>query len=280
MKLLLIGNLLVTALLPGAGWADRFPPDPRLEDSVCVDVLPKFIGRAIPAPPEGPIVSTNSILVHALVGRDGRVKETRILTAGEPLADSAAMAIVRRCVFKPALSKGALGILQTVPIWAVMSVHFKHDGSSVVWMAGTAWGTKVPPRPKPRPAPRGSARAVCDSLREHFFRLQFDRADRNRCELHDNWSNPNGGMGRTLRDYLDHRGWSEIRAWSADAAGLTRFTYRRGDLLFMVVGEWDRDPNDDVYQPNSDWQIVVARQNREQRRLIQEMDRQAQPAAP
>ena len=57
-------------------------------------------------------------MVRALVGKDGRVKDTRIVKS-IPMLDEAAVAAVREWVFKPALSHD-----QPVAIWVAVPVKF------------------------------------------------------------------------------------------------------------------------------------------------------------
>jgi protein TonB len=59
-----------------------------------------------------------TVLVQALVGKDGKVKDTRVVKSIAML-DGAAEAAVRQWVFKPALSNN-----KPVAVWVAVPVKF------------------------------------------------------------------------------------------------------------------------------------------------------------
>lgn len=94
--------------------------NPQFGEYVYVEELPEATHRV---PPEYPQAAreagvTGTVLVQALVGKDGKVHETRIQKS-IPMLDAAATAAVSRWIFKPALSKGA-----PVAVWVAVPVRF------------------------------------------------------------------------------------------------------------------------------------------------------------
>jgi protein TonB len=59
-----------------------------------------------------------TVIVQALVGKDGRVKDTKVVKSVSVL-DDAAVAAVKRWVFKPALSNN-----KPVAVWVAVPVKF------------------------------------------------------------------------------------------------------------------------------------------------------------
>ena len=59
-----------------------------------------------------------TVLVQALVGKDGHVKDTKVLRSIPPL-DDAAVNAVRQWVFKPARTAG-----KPVAVWVAVPVRF------------------------------------------------------------------------------------------------------------------------------------------------------------
>jgi TonB family protein len=99
------------------------PPDgalPKYGDYVYVEELPEAITKVAPEYPttcrEQGVEGT--VMVQALVGRDGRVKDTRIIKS-IPMLDAAAVAAVRQWVFKPALYQN-----RPVAVWVATPVKF------------------------------------------------------------------------------------------------------------------------------------------------------------
>ena len=58
------------------------------------------------------------MLVQALVGKDGKVKDTQVVKS-IPMLDDAAVKAVRQWVFKPALSNN-----KPVAVWVAVPVRF------------------------------------------------------------------------------------------------------------------------------------------------------------
>ncbi len=101
---------------------------PKYGDYVYVEEFPEAITRVPPVYPdiarEAGVDGT--VMVQALVGRDGRVKDTRlvdksgkVVTASIPMLDAAAIAAVRQWVFKPALSNN-----KPVAVWVAVPLKF------------------------------------------------------------------------------------------------------------------------------------------------------------
>ena len=84
------------------------------------EVLPVAITKVPPAYPDEAREKKvqGLVIVEALVGKDGRVEDTRMLKS-IPLLDAAAMAAVRQWTFKPATYKG-----EPVRAWVSMPVKF------------------------------------------------------------------------------------------------------------------------------------------------------------
>jgi len=269
-----VGFVLVwTVLAAGPAWALKTESlYPALLDTVYVDTLPVPLNAQGEYVPETPYV-----LVHTLVGRDGRVKDTRILDAGISKVDSAAVATVRRSLFKPGVSEG-----KPTAVWVVMGVQFPPHLRTVVWMAGSVWGTRPSPPAPVRIAPRGSALAICDSLyssfdaglRHHWSWSEHpnDPSSDDLCVLYSEWQDREEAYGADLRKYLVARGWSEVlppEKW----AGGTRLKFRRGGLLLMAKGAWDDHQQDDVVQDSSFWKIVVGDRSHSEGQLLEILNR-------
>jgi TonB family protein len=114
----LVANGAVAARPRPASEAD--PSVPKFGDFVYVEELPDPVTRV---PPEYPdearmLDISGTVTVNALVGRDGKVKETRV-TQSIGLLDAAAEAAVRQWKFKPAKNKGA-----PVAVWVSVPVTF------------------------------------------------------------------------------------------------------------------------------------------------------------
>jgi TonB family protein len=94
--------------------------DPALGDYVYVEELPEALTKVPPAyPAEARRAKVEgTVLVQALVGKDGRVRDTKIVRS-IPELDDAAVAAVRQWVFKPALAKGS-----PVAVWVAVPVRF------------------------------------------------------------------------------------------------------------------------------------------------------------
>src|SRR5262245_129607 len=92
-------------------------PLPNINDYVYVEELPEAITKVPPTYPPG-VTLEGTVLVQALVGTDGRIKDTKIVKSVESL-DEAAVAAVRQWVFKPAMAAG-----KPVAVWVAIPVKF------------------------------------------------------------------------------------------------------------------------------------------------------------
>jgi TonB family protein len=93
---------------------------PEFGEYVLIDELPEALTKV---PPEYSDDAKRArlegtVLVQALVGADGRVKDTKVVKSISGL-DGAAVAAVRQWIFKPALSKG-----KPVAVWVAVPVRF------------------------------------------------------------------------------------------------------------------------------------------------------------
>ena len=95
--------------------ADR---SPELGEYVYVEELPEAISKVPPVYPEAARPADGTVLIQALVGKDGRVRDTRVVKS-IPGLDDAAVAAVRQWVFKPAMAKGS-----PVEVWVAVPVRF------------------------------------------------------------------------------------------------------------------------------------------------------------
>lgn len=93
---------------------------PAFGDYVYVEELPEAVTRVPPSYPdlarEAGVDGT--VMVQALVGKDGNVKDVRVVKS-IPMLDEAAKSAVRRWVFKPALSNN-----KPVAVWVGVPVKF------------------------------------------------------------------------------------------------------------------------------------------------------------
>ena len=93
---------------------------PAYGEYIYVEELPEAIEKFAPEYPdearENRIEGT--VIVQALVGRDGQVKETRVRES-VPALDAAAVAAISRWTFKPAKTKG-----EPVAVWVAVPVKF------------------------------------------------------------------------------------------------------------------------------------------------------------
>jgi protein TonB len=93
---------------------------PKYGDYVYVEELPEAITKVNPLYPDIAREASvdGTVMVQALVGRDGRVKDTRVVKS-IPMLDAAAVAAVRQWVFKPALSNN-----KPVAVWVAVPLKF------------------------------------------------------------------------------------------------------------------------------------------------------------
>ncbi len=105
-----------------APWPDPSADSiPKFGDYVYVEELPASITRVPPIYPEKAKKAgiQGTVMVYALVGRDGRVHDIRVVKS-IPELDEAAMNSVRQWVFDPARSAG-----KPVVVWVGVPVQFK-----------------------------------------------------------------------------------------------------------------------------------------------------------
>jgi len=93
---------------------------PKFGEYVYVEELPEAITKV---PPQYPDIAREAgvdgtVLVQALVGKDGKVKDVRVQKS-IPMLDAAAIAAVKQWVFKPALSNN-----KPVAVWVAVPVRF------------------------------------------------------------------------------------------------------------------------------------------------------------
>ena len=93
---------------------------PAFGEFVYVEELPEAITRIAPDYPEIARASgtEGTVMVQALVGKDGKVKDTKVVKS-IPMLDAAAAAAVKQWVFKPALSNN-----KPVAVWVQVPVKF------------------------------------------------------------------------------------------------------------------------------------------------------------
>jgi protein TonB len=94
---------------------------PKFGEYVYVEELPEAITKAQPVYPdlarEAGVDGT--VMVQALVGKDGKVKDTKVVKS-IPMLDQSAEAAVKQWVFKPALSNN-----KPVAVWVAVPVTFR-----------------------------------------------------------------------------------------------------------------------------------------------------------
>jgi len=93
---------------------------PEFGEYVYIEDLPEALTKV---PPEYPEAARNrgiqgTVVVQALIGKDGRVKETKVVRS-VPELDEAAETAVRQWTFKPAKSYG-----KPVAVWVAVPVKF------------------------------------------------------------------------------------------------------------------------------------------------------------
>jgi TonB family protein len=102
---------------PAPQQGDRLP---ALGDYVYVEELPEAITKVPPVYPDAPGAAKleGTVLIQALVGKDGRVLDAKIVKS-IPGLDEAAVDAVRQWVFKPAQAGG-----KPVAVWVAVPVRF------------------------------------------------------------------------------------------------------------------------------------------------------------
>src|SRR2546422_334779 len=107
LTLALLIVVVVSAVVPSLAGAQSTDSDPLFGEYVYVAELPVLLTSVTPVYPEPAKRAgiDGIVTVQALVGKDGRVKDVRIVKS-VPMLDQAAVKAVRQFVFKPAQSKG------------------------------------------------------------------------------------------------------------------------------------------------------------------------------
>lgn len=90
---------------------------PAYGEYVYVEELPEAITKAMPEYPSD-FRMEGTVVVQALVGTEGRVIETKVVKS-VPILDEAAIAAVKKWVFKPAMANG-----RPVAVWVAVPVKF------------------------------------------------------------------------------------------------------------------------------------------------------------
>lgn len=118
----------IAATTPGVGDEGKelvvAPPSeeelPKFGEYVYVEELPEAVKKVTPDYPDLARQAgiDGTVMVQALVGKDGRVKDTRVVKSVSML-DAAAVAAVKQWVFKPALSNN-----KPVAVWVAVPVRF------------------------------------------------------------------------------------------------------------------------------------------------------------
>jgi len=93
---------------------------PKLGEFVYTDELPELVSQV---KPEYPQLARDAgvdgqVLVQALIGKDGKVKDTKVVKS-IPMLDAAAVTAVKQFVFKPALANN-----KPVVVWVAVPVKF------------------------------------------------------------------------------------------------------------------------------------------------------------
>lgn len=93
---------------------------PKLGEYVYVEELPEAIKKVGPEYPDIARQANvdGTVLVQVLVGKDGNVKDAKVVKS-VPMLDAAAVAAVRQWVFKPALSNN-----KPVAVWVAVPMKF------------------------------------------------------------------------------------------------------------------------------------------------------------
>ena len=118
-----VAPLMDEATAPGGQAPAVTPPSnelPAFGEFVYVEELPEAITRVPPDYPEIARASgtEGTVMLQALVGKDGKVKDVRVVKS-VPVLDDAAVKAVKQWVFKPALSNN-----KPVAVWVAVPVRF------------------------------------------------------------------------------------------------------------------------------------------------------------
>jgi protein TonB len=107
--------------MKAASWPAPTEPDlPKFGEYVYVEELAKPITKVQPEYPDIARMMgvEGSVVVYVLVGKDGRVKDARIVKSVEPMLNRAAERAVREWIFKPALTGNKpMAMWMAVPVY-------------------------------------------------------------------------------------------------------------------------------------------------------------------
>ena len=94
---------------------------PKFGDYVYVEELPEAITKVQPIYPEMARDAgvDGTVTVQALVGKDGKVKDTKVVKSDSQMLNQSAVVAVQQWVFKPALSNN-----KPVAVWVAVPVRF------------------------------------------------------------------------------------------------------------------------------------------------------------
>jgi periplasmic protein TonB len=93
---------------------------PKFGEYVFVEELPEAVTKVQPVYPDMAREAgvDGTVMVQALVGKDGKVKDTKVVKS-IPMLDASAITAVKQWVFKPALSNN-----KPVAVWVAVPVKF------------------------------------------------------------------------------------------------------------------------------------------------------------
>ncbi len=93
---------------------------PRFEEILIFVEYPEAVERTPPVLPQAARAAgvSGTVMVHALVGKDGLVKDVRVVKS-VPMLDAAAIECVRAWKFKPVLVHG-----KAVAVWVAVPIKF------------------------------------------------------------------------------------------------------------------------------------------------------------
>jgi protein TonB len=95
---------------------------PKFGEYVYVEELPEAVTKAQPVYPDMAREANvdGTVVVQALVGKDGKVKDTKVVKSDSEMLNASAIAAVKQWVFKPALSNN-----KPVAVWVAVPVRFR-----------------------------------------------------------------------------------------------------------------------------------------------------------
>lgn len=108
------------SLVIEGGFEGDYMPSP--DEFVAVEEMPVLVSMPHPEYPEMARSAEfeGVVLVRALVGKDGAVRDAHITSKSNPLLDEAAKSAVMKAVFKPAIQAN-----KPVAVWVAIPIRFK-----------------------------------------------------------------------------------------------------------------------------------------------------------